>query len=126
MSGRHKFDDLVANLPMERRQGIAKRTQELLAVMPAAQTEEENDPTPVARVHRQPRDMYRYHYQVGNKIVYSGITNNPARSEVELQRAHPGGRIVRQGPRVTRGSAERWAQQQKTRQYQATRASTGH
>ena len=83
--------------------------------MPSPQTDEENNQAPVVSGRRQPRDTYRYHYKVGNKIVHSGITSNPARREAEHQKAHPGGHIDRVTPRVTRKSAERWAQQQRAK-----------
>lgn len=84
MSGRHKFNDLIAQLPPERRTAIEERTAELLAAMPAPQTQE----------------------------------------EAEHQQAHLGGHIKKQGPKVTRASAERWERQQKTRQFNVTRTST--
>ena len=124
MSGRHKFDELIAQLPPKRRQEIAERTAELIAAMPAPQTQEEAEQAPLASGHRQPRDTYRYYYKVGNKIVFTGITNNPARREAEHRQAHPGGHIKKQGPKVTRASAERWERQQKTRQFNVTRTST--
>ena len=113
MSGRHKFDDLIAQLPPERRQEIARRTAEILATIPPPQTEGAGNLAQATGRSRQPRDTYRYHYKVGNKIVFTGITNNPARREAEHQRAYPGGRIDRIAPRVTRKSAERWEQQQR-------------
>ncbi len=60
----------------------------------------------------QPRDTTRYHYKKGNKIVHTGITNNPERRETEHQAEVPGGRLEKQGPKVTRDSAERWERQQ--------------
>ena len=105
MSGRHKFKNLIEQLPPERREAIAERTAELLAAMPSPQTEEEDNQTPVVRGSRQPRDTYRYQYKVDNKVSHVGITHDPARREAEHQQEQPGGRIVRQGPRVTRASA---------------------
>ncbi len=125
MSGRHKFKNLIEQLPSERREAIEERTAELLAAMPSPKAEEENNQAPVASGSRQPRDTYRYHYQVGNKIVHFGITSNPARREAEHQQARPGGHIIQQGPRVTRQSAERWEQQQKTSPFKVTRTSVG-
>ena len=55
-----------------------------------------------------PRDMSRYHFKVGNKIVHGGITNDLDRREQEHQRKWPKGHIVQVGPKVTRGSALEW------------------
>lgn len=124
MSGRHQFKDLIDQLPPERRTAIAERTADLLAAMPAPQTEGAGNPAQATGRSSQPRDTYRYYYKVGNKIVFTGITNNPARREAEHRQAHPGGHINKQGPKVTRASAERWERQQKTRQFKVTRTST--
>ena len=60
----------------------------------------------------KPRDTYRYHYKIGNKVVHTGITTDPQRREAEHQRAKPGGRLVAKGPKVTRASALRWDREQ--------------
>ena len=113
MSGHHNFNDLIAKFTPEEQQEVAERAAVLLATMPAAQAKGEGSHEQAHSGTRQPRDTYRYHYKVGNKIVFTGITNNPARREAEHQRAYPGGRIDRIAPRVTRKSAERWEQQQR-------------
>lgn len=43
MSGRHKFRNLLEQLPPERRAAIEERAAELLAAMPSPQTHEENN-----------------------------------------------------------------------------------
>ena len=64
---------------------------------------------------RSPRDTTRYHYKKGNKISHTGITENPAQREAAHKRASPGGRLVKQGPKVTRASAEKWERDQAKR-----------
>ena len=64
---------------------------------------------------RQERDTHRYNYKVGNKISHTGITNDLARREAEHQAEHPGGHIEKQGPAVTRESAERWEREQRAK-----------
>ena len=61
------------------------------------------------------RDTTRYHFKKGNKIVHTGITNNPKRREAEHQEKVTGGRLVKQGPKVTRKSAEKWEREQTRR-----------
>ena len=61
------------------------------------------------------RDTVRYHFKKGNKIVHTGITNDPERREAEHQEKVAGGRLVKQGPKVTRESAERWEREQTRR-----------
>ena len=62
-----------------------------------------------------PRNTTRYHYKKGNKISHTGITKDPDRREAEHQNANPGGRLVKQGPKVTPASAEKWEQNQAKR-----------
>lgn len=60
----------------------------------------------------EPRDTNRYHYKQGNRIVHTGITKDLDRREAEHRQARPGGHIKKQGPKVTRTSAQRWERAQ--------------
>ena len=60
------------------------------------------------------RTAYRYHFKLGNKIVHTGITNDPDRREFELQ-YEPGwekGHIIEVGRRTFLETAEAWLQEQ--------------
>ena len=54
------------------------------------------------------RDMYKYHFKVGNKIVHSGITNDLERREIEHQQKWSKGHIKQVGRRTTEDSARKW------------------
>ena len=56
------------------------------------------------------RDTYKYHFKMGNKIVYAGITNNIDRREGEHQK-EPGwdkGHIKQVGQRIRYDVARDW------------------
>ena len=57
---------------------------------------------------RSPRDTYRYHFKVGNKIVHRGITNELDRRAREHQQNWPQGSIKQIGTKVTRQTALKW------------------
>ncbi len=60
------------------------------------------------------RNTYKYHFRKGNKIVYTGITNDIDRREYELKN-EPGwskGRIIQVGFRTTREAALAWEREQ--------------
>lgn len=60
------------------------------------------------------RDTYKYHFKLGNKIVHTGITNNPDRREQEHQRDfEERGHIVQVGHAVCRESALEWERDQR-------------
>ena len=59
------------------------------------------------------RDIYRYHIKVGHKIVHTGITDDPGRRELELQKKWRNARISVQGPAVTEETARDWENQQR-------------
>lgn len=62
-----------------------------------------------------PRDTYKYHFKLGNRIVHSGITNDLERREAEHRR-QPGwekGHILQVGRRTTREGALRWEDEQR-------------
>ena len=61
---------------------------------------------------QESRDTVRYHLKEGNKIIHTGITNDPDRREAEHQQERPNSRLEPQGPRVTRKSAEAWEREQ--------------
>jgi len=54
------------------------------------------------------RDMFKYDFKMGNKIVHSGITNDLDRRESELEQKWPGAHIVRVGRRTTEEAAREW------------------
>lgn len=56
----------------------------------------------------QPRDTYKYHLKLGNRIVHRGITTDLERREQEHQQEFPGSHIVQIGLRTTHGGAVRW------------------
>jgi len=58
------------------------------------------------------RDKYKYHFKIGNKIVYSGITNDLDRRESEHQNDHPKGHIRQVGRRTTENAARAWKDNQ--------------
>ncbi len=55
------------------------------------------------------RDAYKYHFIVGGKIVYRGVTSDLERAEKEHQVRWPDGRIVQVGNRTTWTQAQAWA-----------------
>lgn len=60
------------------------------------------------------RTTYKYHFKKGNKIVYTGITNDIDRREAE-HRSEPGlskGHIKQVGLRTTREAALQWEREQ--------------
>lgn len=61
---------------------------------------------------RKSRGTARYHLKEGNKIIHTGITNDPGRREAEHQQKRPKSRLEQQGPKVTRASAEAWERRQ--------------
>ncbi len=54
------------------------------------------------------RDTYRYILRQGHRTVYVGITDDPGRREGEHSADKVFDRMAIQGPRVTRGTAEKW------------------
>ena len=59
-----------------------------------------------------PRDTYKYHFKVGNKVVHSGITDNLERREQEHQQKWPRGHIIEVGRRTTEEAAREWEKKQ--------------
>jgi len=57
---------------------------------------------------RKPRDTYKYHFKIGNKIVHGGITNDLERRELEHQQRWPKGHIRQVGWRTTEEAARKW------------------
>lgn len=57
------------------------------------------------------RDTYRYEFRNGRRVLHRGITNDLAKRESEHRRDYGGGRIVQQGPPVTRAAALEWERQ---------------
>jgi predicted GIY-YIG superfamily endonuclease len=56
----------------------------------------------------KPRDTYKYHFKVGNKVVHKGITGDLDRREVEHQQKWLDGHIVQTGNKTTREAALKW------------------
>jgi len=54
------------------------------------------------------RNTWTYHFKVGNKIVHSGITDDPERREDEHQVRWPKGRLVIDGAAKTEEGARKW------------------
>lgn len=61
----------------------------------------------------KPRDTYKYHFKVGNRIKHSGITKNLERREEEHQQIWPSGHIKQVGRRTTEEAACEWENKQK-------------
>jgi hypothetical protein len=59
----------------------------------------------------KPREMYKYHFKVGNKIVHGGITNDLDRREGEHHQTWPDGHIRQVGRRTTEEAARDWESQ---------------
>ena len=55
-----------------------------------------------------PRDTYKYHFKVGNRIVHGGITEDLERRELEHQEKWPDGHIKLVGRRTTEEAARQW------------------
>ncbi len=54
------------------------------------------------------RDTYTYDFKVGNKIVHSGITNDPERREQEHKQRWPSGHMKVIGTAKTEEGARKW------------------
>ena len=57
---------------------------------------------------QKPRDTYKYHFKVGNKIVHGGITDDLDRREQEHQQKWRKGHIKQVGRRTTEEAAREW------------------
>ncbi len=55
-----------------------------------------------------PRDTYKYHFKVGNKIVHGGKTDDLERREAEHQQKWPKGHITQVGRKTTDEAALTW------------------
>ena len=55
-----------------------------------------------------PRNYYKYHFKVGNKIVHGGITTDLDRREDEHQQKWPKGHIKKVGRNTTEDGARQW------------------
>lgn len=56
----------------------------------------------------KPRDIYKYVFKIGNKIVHGGVTEDLARREQEHQAKWPDGHIKQVGRRTTEDAARKW------------------
>ena len=61
----------------------------------------------------KPRDTYKYHFKIGNKIIHSGITDDLERREQEHQQKWPKGHITQVGLKTTEDAAREWEEDQK-------------
>jgi len=58
-----------------------------------------------------PRNHYKYHYKIGNKIVHGGITKDLERREQEHQQRWPNGHIKQVGRKTTEDAARNWEEE---------------
>ena len=56
----------------------------------------------------KPRDTYKYHYKIKNKIVHGGITNDLERRESAHKQKWPDGHIKQVGRKTTEEAARKW------------------
>ncbi|MBA7687889.1 hypothetical protein ES703_96363 [subsurface metagenome] len=61
----------------------------------------------------KPRNYYKYHFKIGNKIKHSGITKDLERREEEHQQKWPSGHIKQVGRRTTKEATQKWENKQK-------------
>jgi predicted GIY-YIG superfamily endonuclease len=61
----------------------------------------------------EPRNTYKYHLKIGNKIVHSGTTDDLERREQEHQQKWPKGHIKQVGRKTTEDAAREWEEDQK-------------
>jgi len=54
------------------------------------------------------RDIYKYYFKTGKKIMHGGITNDLERREQEHQQKWPKGHIKQVGRRTTEEAAREW------------------
>ena len=54
------------------------------------------------------RDVYKYYFKVGNKVVHGGITNDLERREQEHKQKWPKGHIFQVGRRTTEEADRKW------------------
>jgi predicted GIY-YIG superfamily endonuclease len=54
------------------------------------------------------RDIFKYQFKVGGKIVHGGITDDLERREQEHQQEWPKGHIVQVGRKTTEDAAREW------------------
>lgn len=59
------------------------------------------------------RDIYKYHFKIGNEIVHSGITNDLERREMEHKQKWPNRHIFQIGNKTTEEGATNWEEKQK-------------
>ena len=61
----------------------------------------------------QDKCIYKYHFKKGNRIIYTGITDDLERREEEHKRTYgKKGHIFQVGDRVTLSSAVKWEYEQ--------------
>ena len=56
------------------------------------------------------RNIYKYYFKVGRKVVHGGITNDLERRELEHRQKWSNGHILQVGRRTTEEAARKWEQ----------------
>ena len=59
----------------------------------------------------KPRNIYKYQFKVGNKIMHEGITDDLERREEEHKRKWPTGHIKQVGYKTTEEAARKWEEE---------------
>ena len=59
------------------------------------------------------RDVVKYHFKRGNKIIHTGITRDLERRELEHQARWPDGHIKQVGRKTTEAGARAWEKEQR-------------
>ena len=54
------------------------------------------------------RNIYKYQFKIGNKIIHGGITKDLERREEEHQQKWPKGHIKQIGRKTTEEAARKW------------------
>lgn len=54
------------------------------------------------------KKKYKYDFKNGDKIIHSGITNNPKRREQEHKKKYGSGHLEKIGRKTTEKAARKW------------------
>ena len=58
------------------------------------------------------REIYKYHFKIGHKILHGGITNDLDRREEEHQEKWPKGHIKQVGNKTNEEADRKWEEQE--------------